>query len=110
MNNETTPDAGTCTCEQLCSANPEPRYSRHGIEVRPVFLGDFDRYTDRGWHQVRVNLWGWPAAVVEWFMRRNWIKRHMEPDRPNASLDRPAASAGTVGGLVGGLNQEDKRC
>ena len=28
---------------------------------------------------------------------------------PNASLDRPAEAAGTVGGLVGGLNQEDKR-
>jgi len=61
---------------------------RHGIEVRPVFLGDFDRYTDRGWHQVRVNLWGWPAAVVEWIMRRNWIKRHMEPDTPNSELGR----------------------
>jgi hypothetical protein len=64
---------------------PEHRLPRHGIEVRPVFFGDFDRCTDRGWHQVRVNLWGWPAVVVEWVMRRNWINRHMEPDRPNSA-------------------------
>jgi hypothetical protein len=55
-------------------------FPKHGIEVRPVFRGDFDRFPSRGCHQVRINLWGWPASVIEMIMRRNWIKRHMEPD------------------------------
>lgn len=34
---------------------------------------------------------------------------HVREVQPNASLDRPAASTGTVEGVVGSLNQEDKQ-
>ena len=51
--------------------------SRHGIEIRPVYRGDFDREPSRGKRQVRVNLWGWPAALLETLFRRSWKRRHI---------------------------------
>ena len=64
--------------EAPCACETET--PRNGIEARPVFRGDFDRYQSRGCHQVRINLWGWPAKFVERIMRRRWVARHMEPD------------------------------
>jgi hypothetical protein len=64
--------------EPICDNIFKPKVN--GIEIRPVFSGDFDRSQHRGKYQVRISIWGLPARIIQKIFKKTWDKRGISPD------------------------------
>jgi hypothetical protein len=66
------------SAKPVCDNDFKPK--ANGIKIRPVFLGDFDRFQYRGKYQVRISLWGLPARIIQRIFKKTWDKRGISPD------------------------------